>query len=377
MIRCLTVFGTRPEAIKLSPLVKKLDVHPEINNLVCVTAQHRHMLDQVLTLFEIKPDFDLDLMKANQDLFDLTSRILVAMRSVLNKVKPDLVFVQGDTTTTFATALAAFYAGVPIAHVEAGLRTYDLRAPFPEEANRCLTSRLANLHFCPTSLNRENLLKEGINADGIYVTGNTVIDALLWVKRKIQNACPDRWKDELSSAYPIINSHPFVLITGHRRENFGSGMKNICMAVKTIACSYPEWHFIYPVHMNPNVTDVVYHVLGDQPNVHLIKPLEYESFVYLLNKAKFILTDSGGVQEEAPALGKPVLVMRDKTEREEGVAAGTVKLVGTDYNSIVENTERLMFDDDLYIKMAGAVNPYGDGTACDRIINMIPGALGQ
>jgi UDP-N-acetylglucosamine 2-epimerase (non-hydrolysing) len=372
MMKVLSVFGTRPEAIKMAPLVKGLEENMEFNSIVCVTAQHREMLDQVLSLFEINPDLDLNLMSPDQDLYDLTWKVLLGMREVLETTKPDLVFVQGDTTTTFATALACFYAHVPIAHVEAGLRTGNMRSPFPEEGNRCLTTKLAAIHFCPTEKNRDNLLSEGIEGSKVWVTGNTVIDALLWIERKVENLAAETWRSAWSNAFEAVEKRaPIILITGHRRENFGDGIENICLAVRRLASSHQDWHFIYPVHLNPNVLKPVREILNGLGNVHLIRPLDYGPFVFLMKIAKIVLTDSGGIQEEAPALGKPVLVMRDTTERPEALSAGTVKLVGTDQYQIVSHVEALMTDSQLYNNMAKAVNPYGDGRAVSRILEAV------
>ena len=363
--------GTRPEAIKLAPLVKALDAHEEIESVLCVTAQHRQMLDQVLKLFELRPDVDLDLMRPNQDLFTLTASIITAMKDVLQDVRPDVVFVQGDTTTTLVSALGAFYAGIPIAHVEAGLRTGNLRAPFPEEANRCMATRLADLHLCPTRTNSDNLLKEGVDPKNIFITGNTVIDALLWVRDKVADMPASTWNGHWETANDVIaGDAPCVLITGHRRENFGQGMRDICMAIQALAQKHTQWHFIYPVHLNPNVAGPAREMLTDYDNIHLIAPLDYAPFVFLMNRARIILTDSGGVQEEGPSLGKPVLVMRETTERPEAVMSGTVKLVGTSTEAIVEEVERLMVNDAAYRAMARATNPYGDGQAVPRIIEV-------
>lgn len=372
MIKTLTVFGTRPEAIKMAPLVKALDASPAFENHVCVTAQHREMLDQVLALFDIKPDFDLNVMKKNQDLFTLTANVILSIRTVFKDTAPDLVLVQGDTTTTFTTALGTFYEGIALGHVEAGLRTGNLKAPFPEEGNRVLTSRLASLHFCPTETNQQNLVAEGVDLSHIRVTGNTVIDALLWVSNRVKNLSAETWRDTFGNAAPAIDSgNPIVLITGHRRENFGSGFEHICQAIHQLATRNKDWHFIYPVHLNPNVSKPVHDLLSDLFNVHLIKPLDYAPFVFLMNQSRLILTDSGGVQEEAPSLGKPVLVMREVTERQEGVDAGTVQLVGTNTEKIVKSVESLMTDETIYRNMSQAINPYGDGNASKRILEAI------
>ena len=372
MINALTIFGTRPEAIKLAPLIKGFAEYPEFKNWVCVTAQHRQMLDQVLSLFEIVPDVDLNLMRPNQDLYDVTSRVLLGIGRVLDRFKPDLVFVQGDTATTFAAALGSFYAGIPVGHVEAGLRTGDLRAPFPEEANRRLTSSLASLHFCPTQTNVENLLSESVDRSTVWLTGNTIIDALIWIRDRVKDLPATTWKDVWGSAFDIIEKdHPIILVTGHRRENFGQGFKDICDAMRTLASRHANWHFIYPVHLNPNVARPVRNMLNGYHNIHLIEPLDYAPFVLLMDRAKLILTDSGGIQEEAPSLGKPVLVMREKTERPEAVLAGAVKLVGTDFQRIVESVETVMTDEACYNSMANATNPYGDGNAVSRILDAV------
>lgn len=391
--RILLVFGTRPEAIKVAPVIKEFQKYPaEFETIVCVTGQHRQMLDQVLHLFEIVPDYDLNIMKDGQDLYDITVMVLMGMKNVLNEVHPDLVFVHGDTTTTMATALAAFYQQIPLAHIEAGLRTHNIYSPWPEEMNRQITSRIATYHFAPTQLNKENLLKEGVKETNITVTGNTVIDALKMVVDKIksddnlQNVIKDALlKSGLSEK--MINSyfqssasnHKLVLITGHRRENFGDGFLHICKAIKTLAEKYLDVNFVYPMHLNPNVRKPIKEIFGDwvsnrQPsnsNLYFIEPLEYFPFVFLMEQSTLVLTDSGGIQEEAPGLGKPVLVMRDTTERPEAVEAGTVKLVGTDYNLIVSEVSRLLDDKNYYNSMAQAINPYGDGFASKRIIEFI------
>jgi UDP-N-acetylglucosamine 2-epimerase (non-hydrolysing) len=368
--KILTVFGTRPEAIKMAPLVKQLSAHDEFESKVCVTAQHRQMLDQVLSLFEIVPDFDLDIMKPGQDLYDITSRILAGMRDVLREFKPDIVLVHGDTSTTFATALAAYYERIDVGHVEAGLRTGNLYSPWPEEANRKLTGVLAKWHFAPTDTSRENLLKEGVADCNIVVTGNTVIDALLQIRDKIKldTTQVSQYKENFSF---LRDGSKVILVTGHRRENFGGGFERICSALSQLAMAYPDVEIVYPVHLNPNVQAPVNRLLSDLKNVHLIDPLDYEPFVYLMDRCHLILTDSGGVQEEAPSLGKPVLVMRDTTERPEAVAAGTVKLVGTDVDCIVSATSALIDSEDAYNEMARSHNPYGDGMACKRIIDAL------
>ena len=374
-MKIILVFGTRPEAIKMAPLFHELNKYPdEFEVIVCVTAQHREMLDQVLSIFKIVPDIDLNLMRSGQDLFDITSNVLIRMRDILDKVKPEILLVHGDTSTTFSSALAAFYANIPIGHIEAGLRTYDLSSPFPEELNRQIVSKLSNIHFSPTERNKENLLKENINEDDIYVTGNTVIDSMFWVLSNIEN--DDKLKELIrNDLYKEIDfnweADKFVLITGHRRENFGDAFLEICDAIKTLANSYPKVHFIYPVHLNPNVQKPVKAVLGNLLNVHLIKPLDYEPFIYLLKKAHIVLTDSGGIQEEAPSLGKPVVVMRDLTERPEAVEAGTVSLAGSSKVNIVSEVSNLLDNQELYSKVSLSYNPYGDGTACKNIVDIL------
>ncbi|MDB4430881.1 UDP-N-acetylglucosamine 2-epimerase (non-hydrolyzing) [Pseudomonadales bacterium] len=370
----LSVFGTRPEAIKMAPVVLALAADEQIDARVCVTAQHRQMLDQVLNLFSIVPDYDLDIMRADQDLYDLTARILVGMRDVLAECKPDLVLVHGDTTTCFAVSLAAFYQQIPVGHVEAGLRTGNMLAPFPEEANRSLVGRLASLHFAPTTLSRQNLLDEGLADESITVTGNTVIDSLLWVSERLPEYPAQVWQDAIGEVlYERLAdaSRQLILITGHRRENFGQGFIDLCSAIKTLAVAHPNWEFIYPVHLNPNVQKPVYEILSDVENVALIDPQDYLPFAWLMNRSSLILTDSGGIQEEAPSLGKPVLVMRDVTERPEAVDAGTVRLVGTDAAKIVANVEQVMLDQGVYEQMSKAHNPYGDGKAAGRILDAI------
>lgn len=373
----MLVFGTRPEAIKMAPLVKAFEKHPQdFATLVCVTGQHREMLDQVLRLFDIVPDYDLNIMKQGQDLYDVTARVLVGMRDVLKEAKPDVVLVHGDTTTSTAAALAAFYQQIPVGHIEAGLRTHDIYSPWPEEMNRQITGRIATYHFAPTPLAQENLLKENIPPQHITVTGNTVIDALYAVVDKIQQ---DRnLSGELTERLQAAGYDPLrtgqgrriVLITGHRRENFGEGFRNICRAIKTLSEKYPEVDFVYPMHLNPNVRRPIAEVFGQQhgANLFFIEPLEYLEFVFLMEKSTLVLTDSGGIQEEAPGLGKPVLVMRDTTERPEALAAGTVRLVGTDYDRITGEVSRLLDDKAYYESMSRAVNPYGDGLACGRIV---------
>ena len=379
--KIMLVFGTRPEAIKMAPLVKEFQKYPNTFDVViCVTGQHREMLDQVLELFDIHPDYDLNIMQKGQDLYDVTSKVLLGMRNVLNDVCPDVVFVHGDTTTSTAAAIAAFYMQIPVAHVEAGLRTYNIYSPWPEEINRQITSRIAKYNFCPTELSRNNLIQEHLKEESLYITGNTVIDALHIVVSRLQ--CDKELKEEQrqilrNAGYDITrldNGKNLVLITGHRRENFGEGFINICSAIRDLARKYPEVDFVYPVHLNPNVRKAVHEVFGDRPdfnNIYLIDPLEYLAFVYLMERSYIILTDSGGIQEEAPGLKKPVLVMRDTTERPEAVLAGTVKLVGTEYKIIMENVSLLIDDISEYNKMSKAVNPYGDGKACSRIVNII------
>lgn len=371
--RILVVFGTRPEAIKMAPVVNVLSSTTEFDSAVCVTAQHREMLDQVLQLFGIRPDYDLDLMKPDQDLFDVTTRVLLGLRDVIRDYKPDVVLVHGDTTTSAAAALAAFYERVKIGHVEAGLRTYNLQAPWPEEANRQLTDRLADFLFAPTPQSRDNLEQESIASEKIVITGNTVIDALLAVTSKIDNdiSRQERLQQQLVMSGYTISNRKFILVTGHRRENFGQGFIDMCQAMKTIAEQYSQMDLVYPVHLNPNVRTPVNNILANIVNVYRIEPLDYEPFVFLMSKAYLILTDSGGVQEEAPSLGKPVLVMRNTTERPEAVNAGTVKLVGSDKETIVREAVRLIEDIDSYQKMSRAHNPYGDGKASDRIVGFL------
>ena len=357
----------------MAPLVHAFQANPHFETVVCVTAQHRQMLDQVLNIFEIKPDIDLNLMKAGQDLFDVTSSVLLGMRDVFKQQKPDAVLVHGDTTTAYATAMAAFYAGIPVGHVEAGLRTHDIRSPFPEEFNRQVVTKVSHWHFAPTESSRQNLLAENIQDDTITVTGNTVIDALFWVLKRIDSdpARQSRISSFLSEQLPFKwQTEKFVLITGHRRENFGAGFLAICEAIRQLAVRYPSVHFVYPVHLNPNVQKPVFELIDGVPNIHLIAPLEYEPFVYLLKHAYLVLTDSGGIQEEAPSLGKPVLVMRDVTERPEAVEAGTVRLVGADTNKIVSHVSELLDDEQSYLKMSKAHNPYGDGMASERIVGV-------
>ena len=387
----LLVFGTRPEAIKMAPLVKKLQSEPEkFKTVVCVTAQHRQMLDQVLRIFDIVPDYDLNIMQANQDLYDVTSRVLVGMRDVLKEVKPDVVLVHGDTTTSMAAALAAFYQQIPVGHVEAGLRTGNIYSPWPEEMNRLMTGRIATYHFAPTPLAKANLMRENVSDERILVTGNTVIDARYMVVDKIKNhksLQEGLCESLLQAGYDtkrLDGSRRLVLITGHRRENFGDGFISMCTAIRDLAAKYPEVDFVYPMHLNPNVRKPIKEVFGDlnlnlkfetrnpkYKNLFLIDPLEYLSFVYLMEQSTIVLTDSGGIQEEAPGLGKPVLVMRDTTERPEALESGTVHLVGTNYEKIVNEVSTLLDDAEAYRKMSQAVNPYGDGLACSRICDYL------
>lgn len=393
MKKVMLVFGTRPEAIKMAPLVKALEQYPEdFETVVCVTAQHREMLDQVLRLFEITPDYDLNIMKQGQDLYDVTSRVLLGMRDVLSEVHPDVVLVHGDTTTSTAAALAAFYQQIPVGHVEAGLRTHNIYSPWPEEMNRQMTGRIATYNFSPTPLSRQNLLEEKIREQSIVVTGNTVIDALYWVVDRIKKdeALSAELKKVLADAgYDVDrlseSKRRLVLITGHRRENFGDGFIRMCTAIRDLVNKYPDVDFVYPMHLNPNVRKPIQEVFdgldslssgegwGIASNMFFIEPLEYLSFVYLMEKSTIVLTDSGGIQEEAPGLGKPVLVMRDTTERPEALDAGTVKLVGTDYDKIVHEVSCLLDDADCYEQMSRAVNPYGDGKACERIVRYLAG----
>lgn len=377
MKKIMLVFGTRPEAIKMAPLVIEFKKHPELFEVVvCVTGQHREMLDQVLNLFNITPDFDLNIMKQGQDLYDVTSRVLLGMRDVLQESKPDIVLVHGDTTTSTASALAAFYKQIPVGHVEAGLRTHNIYSPWPEEMNRLITSRISAYNFAPTSLSKQNLLNEGIANDTIIVTGNTVIDALYVVLDKMKQDIQIRTElvNQLQSSGYDVNrlseEKRLVLITGHRRENFGDGFLNICNAIKTLSEKYSEVDFVYPMHLNPNVRKPITEVFGERPsaNMFFIEPLDYLPFVFLMEKSDIVLTDSGGIQEEAPGLGKPVLVMRDTTERPEALQAGTVKLVGTNYDKIVCEVSKLLDDQAYYNQMSKAINPYGDGHACKRII---------
>lgn len=379
MKKVMLVFGTRPEAIKMAPLVKEFQKKgDQFQTVVCVTGQHREMLDQVLRIFDIQPDYDLNIMKQGQDLYDVTARVLIGMRNVLKEVQPDVVLVHGDTTTSTATALAAFYQRINVGHVEAGLRTHNIYSPWPEEMNRQITGRIATYNFAPTPLSRQNLLRENVADSKIIITGNTVIDALYWVVDKIKCDLALNLKLTMllvNAGYDVnrLNAgKKMVLITGHRRENFGDGFIHICTAIKDLALRYSEVDFVYPMHLNPNVRKPIHDVFGEElsnlGNIFFIEPLEYLSFVYLMEKSTIVLTDSGGIQEEAPGLGKPVLVMRDTTERPEALDAGTVKLVGTDYNKIVNEVSMLLDDDSVYEKMSRAVNPYGDGMACRRIV---------
>lgn len=382
MKKIMLVFGTRPEAIKMAPLVKEFQKYSEMfETFVCVTGQHREMLDQVLNLFEIVPDFDLNIMKKGQDLYDITSKVLLGLRDVLKTVQPDIVLVHGDTTTSTAAALAAFYQQIPVGHIEAGLRTHNIYSPWPEEMNRQITGRIATYNFSPTQLSKNNLLSENVREDHIVVTGNTVIDALYYVVNKIKNdsSLEQKLYDELKQSGYDVNrlssGKKLVLITGHRRENFGDGFIEMCSAIKTLVKKYPDVDFVYPMHLNPNVRKPIHEVFGENlnefQNMFFIEPLEYFNFIYLMEKADIILTDSGGIQEEAPSLGKPVLVMRDTTERPEALEAGTVKLVGTDFDAIISSVTDLLDNQESYQKMSQATNPYGDGLACERIVSFI------
>ncbi len=395
MKRIMLVFGTRPEAIKMCPLVKEFQKHQEsFETVVCVTGQHREMLDQVLQIFDVKPDYDLNIMKQGQDLYDVTARVLTGMRDVLDTVKPDVVLVHGDTTTSMAAAMAAFYRQIPVGHVEAGLRTHNLYSPWPEEMNRQVTGRIAEYDFAPTPLSRQNLLDENVPEEKITVTGNTVIDALHWVVGKIENdkhlsevladnlmkSGYDTSRIEISGRVGNVGNRRLVLITGHRRENFGEGFISMCTAIRDLARKYPEVDFVYPMHLNPNVRKPIKQVFGkmadqvghdEKKNLFFIEPLDYLDFVYLMSRSYIVLTDSGGIQEEAPGLGKPVLVMRDTTERPEALDAGTVRLVGTDYDRIMNEVSALLDDRNHYETMSHAVNPYGDGKACPRIVEKL------
>lgn len=373
MKKILLVFGTRPEAIKMAPLAKRLESDQNFDSQVCITAQHRELLDPVLKMFEISPHYDLNIMTRKQDLYDITTRVLTGMKDVLDNCQPELVLVHGDTTTSFAAALAAFYRQIDVGHVEAGLRTFQIYSPYPEELNRQLTTKIARFHFAPTPLNKENLLRDGTREENVFVTGNTVIDALLMTIRRIQNdpAAERRvWEKTEAAGYPIAQIPPsrkIILVTGHRRENFGQGFQSICEAIVTIAEKYPKTDIVYPVHFNPNVRTIVNRLLSGIPNVYLMEPLDYETFVYLMNRSYLVLTDSGGIQEEAPALGKPTLVMRNTTERPEAIAALTAILVGTDREKICREVNRLLDDAHAYSRMANRKNPYGDGRAAETI----------
>lgn len=374
MKKILLVFGTRPEAIKMAPLVKALQkdtVHFETR--VCVTAQHRQMLDQVLEVFEITPEYDLNIMAPNQDLYDITSKVLLGLRDVLRDFHPDVVLTHGDTTTSMAASLAAFYQQIPVGHVEAGLRTYNMLSPWPEEMNRQVTDRISTYYFAPTEMSRQNLLNENIEDKKISVTGNTVIDALLMAVDIIahKSDVKERIHEELCAKGYTVGNRPYILVTGHRRENIGDGFLHICRAIKEVASSHPELDIVYPVHLNPNVQKPVYELLSGLENVYLISPLDYLPFIYAMQHSILLLTDSGGIQEEAPSLGKPVLVMRDTTERPEAVEAGTVKLVGTDADAIVSNVEELLLNKEVYRQMSETHNPYGDGKACERIMAIL------
>ncbi len=373
--KIMLVFGTRPEAIKMAPLILKLKSNAKNFDVkVCVTAQHRQMLDQVLNLFGILPDIDFNVMETGQDLFDVTINVLKGMKKTLENYNPDIVLVHGDTTTSLSTSIACFYAGIKVGHVEAGLRTNNIYSPFPEEFNRQITSKITKWHFVPTETSRSNLIAENVQYDDITITGNTVIDSLYWILNRIKKNADvfTRVKNSLDQILPFDwESNKFILITGHRRENFGKGFLNICEALKELAMKFNQIKFVYPVHLNPNIQIPVYNLLANIPNIYLIKPLNYEPFVYLLKYSYFVLTDSGGIQEEAPSLGKPVLVMRDVTERPEAVAAGTVELVGTSKNCIINKVSELLQNQALYSKMSKAYNPYGDGKACDRILKVL------
>lgn len=377
MKKVMLVFGTRPEAIKMAPLVKEFQKYPEeFQTIVCVTGQHREMLDQVLHIFDIQPDYDFNIMKQGQDLYDVTARVLTGMREVLDETHPDIILVHGDTTTSTASALAAFYQKIPVGHVEAGLRTHNIYSPWPEEMNRQITGRIATYHFAPTSLSRKNLQQENIADEKITITGNTVIDALYWVVQKIKEnkTFEEKIIENIEKSGYIVNrleeGKKLVLITGHRRENFGDGFISICKAIKSLTEKYPGVDFVYPMHLNPNVRKPIHEIFGTEqlPNIFFIEPLEYLSFVYLMEKSTLVLTDSGGIQEEAPGLGKPVLVMRDTTERPEALEAGTVKLVGTNYDKIIKEVSTLLDNNEYYKQMSQAINPYGDGKACAKII---------
>ncbi len=372
--RVLTIFGTRPEAIKMAPVIKILEKNSNILSRVCVTAQHREMLDQVLNIFDIKPDYDLNLMKKNQDLYDITANVLLNLKSIFMDFKPDLVLVHGDTTTSAAAALAAYYQQIKVGHIEAGLRTYNIYNPWPEEINRQITGVIANYHFTPTEESRKNLISENKDPSTILVSGNTVIDSLFFILNKFKNTPSlEKYILELLKREGVLlnQKRKFILITSHRRENFGEGFINMCEALKSIALTYPNIDIIYPVHLNPNVQKPVKEILSSIDNIYLIKPLQYDAFVYLMNQAYFIITDSGGVQEEAPSLGKPVLVLRNTTERPEAISAGTVKLIGTNKEKIIQEIRQLLDNRNLYLQMSQAHNPYGDGKACQRISDFI------
>ncbi|HED5352295.1 TPA: UDP-N-acetylglucosamine 2-epimerase (non-hydrolyzing) [Campylobacter jejuni] len=373
MKKILVVFGTRPEAVKMAPLVKIMEKRSDIDFKVCVTGQHRQMLDQILDVFDIRSDYDLDIMREDQDLYDITLKILYGMKNVLNDFRPDIVLVHGDTTTASVAALSAFYQKIMIAHVEAGLRTYNLYNPWPEEANRQIVGVLSSMHFAPTMKSAENLIKEGKNKKDIFITGNTVVDALFYVLGKINDNLKFKTQiiDSIKKQYKIKNKRKFILVTGHRRENFGKGFLQICEALRTIAIGNSDIDIVYPVHLNPNVQKPVKSILSGITNIYLINPLKYEEFVYLMSNCYFIITDSGGIQEEAPSLGKPILVMRETTERPEAIEAGTVKLVGTCKDSIVREAQELISNKDTYKKMSKACNPYGDGRACEKIIEIL------
>lgn len=382
MKKILLTFGTRPEAIKMAPLILELNKHRDkVKTIVCVTGQHREMLDQVLSIFKIKPDYDLNIMKKGQDLYDITSKVLLGLRDIFKQTQPDIVLVHGDTTTSMAAALAAYYQQIPVGHVEAGLRTYNIYSPWPEEINRQLIGRISNYNFSPTSTSSTNLINEGVNEETIHITGNTVIDSLYWVVNKIKSdeQLNIELKDEIKTfGYDIDRlqgNRRMVLITGHRRENLGNGFIHIAQAIQELSTQFPDVDFVYPMHLNPNVRKSIYEVLGNDllhfSNMFFIEPLEYLSFIYMMEKADLVLTDSGGIQEEAPSLKKPVLVMRDTTERPEAVEAGTVILVGTDKEKIVSNVSKLLTNHNHYQQMAKAINPYGDGKACERIVNIL------
>ena len=382
MKKILLTFGTRPEAIKMAPLILELNKHRDkVKTIVCVTGQHREMLDQVLSIFKIKPDYDLNIMKKGQDLYDITSKVLLGLRDIFKQTQPDIVLVHGDTTTSMAAALAAYYQQIPVGHIEAGLRTYNIYSPWPEEINRQLIGRISNYNFSPTSTSSTNLINEGVNEETIHITGNTVIDSLYWVVNKIKSdeQLNIELKDEIKTfGYDIDRlqgNRRMVLITGHRRENLGDGFIHIAQAIQKLSTQFPDVDFVYPMHLNPNVRKSIYEVLGNDllhfSNMFFIEPLEYLSFIYMMEKADIVLTDSGGIQEEAPSLKKPVLVMRDTTERPEAVEAGTVILVGTDKEKIVSNVSKLLTNHNHYQQMAKAINPYGDGKACERIVNIL------